>query len=56
MTAITTQDGTWIVRDLATGIVASGRTYPEAVAELRRLIASHTHARAARHTREGLAA
>jgi hypothetical protein len=56
MTAIATHDGVWLVRDHATGIVASGRTYPEAVAELRRLMASHTHACAARHTREGLAA
>jgi hypothetical protein len=55
--SIATHDGTWLVRDHATGIVASGRTYPEAVAELRRLVAaSHTHAYAARHTREGLAA
>jgi hypothetical protein len=56
MSAVLTHDGTWLVRDLTTGIVASGRTYAEACAELRRLTASHTHACAARHTREGLAA
>jgi hypothetical protein len=56
MTAIVTHDGTWLVRDHATGIVASGRSYADAVAELRRLTASHTHACAARYTREGLAA
>lgn len=56
MTAIATHDGVWLVRDPATGVVAPGRTLPEAVAELRRLTASHTHARAARHTREGLSA
>jgi hypothetical protein len=39
MTAIATQDGTWLVRDHATGLVASGRTYADAVAELRRLLA-----------------
>jgi hypothetical protein len=56
MTAIVTHDGVWLVRDPATGIVASGRSYSEARAELRRIKASHTHACAARYTREGLAA
>lgn len=39
MTAIVTHDGVWLVRDPATGIVASGRSYSEAAAELRRLLA-----------------
>lgn len=34
-----TQDGTWIVRDPDTGLIASGRTLDEAFAELRRLVA-----------------
>lgn len=39
MTAIVTHDGTVLVRDPSTGIVASGQNYAEAVAELRRLLA-----------------
>jgi hypothetical protein len=38
MTAIRTQDGTFIVRDPDTGLTASGRTLDEALAELRRLL------------------
>lgn len=38
MTAIATHDGTWLVRDPVTGLVASGRSYAEARAELRRLL------------------
>ncbi|TIQ96693.1 hypothetical protein [Mesorhizobium sp.] len=37
-THITTADGTVIIRDVATGISASGATLSEAYAELRRLI------------------
>jgi hypothetical protein len=33
-----TQDGTWIVRDPFSGLVASGRSLAEAVSELRRLL------------------
>ena len=39
MTSVITQDGTFLVRDAATGITASGRTYAEALSELRRLLA-----------------
>ena len=35
---IITEDGTVLARDPATGIVASGRTLGEAVAELQRLL------------------
>lgn len=38
--SICTTDGTWIARDLATGITATGRTLDDALAELRRLLAS----------------
>lgn len=55
-THIHTHDGTVLARCPRTGVIASGRTLDEAVAELRRLIASHTHAGAARHPREGIAA
>jgi hypothetical protein len=54
--SIRTQDGTVLVRDLVTGQIASGRTLDEAVAELRRLTASHAHTCEARHRREGIAA
>lgn len=37
-THITTADGTVIIRDLETGITASGATLAEAYAELRRLV------------------
>jgi hypothetical protein len=37
-THITTADGTVIVRDVETGVSASGRNLPEAYAELRRLL------------------
>lgn len=36
--SICTTDGTWITRDLATGITATGRTLDYALAELRRLL------------------
>lgn len=39
-TMITTADGTVIVRDLETGITASGRSLAEAYADLRRLLAA----------------
>lgn len=42
---IRTQDGSVIAFDPATGLSASGQTVPEALAELRRLVA-HTRARA----------
>ena len=32
-----THDGNWLARDLLTGLVASGRTEDEAMAELRRI-------------------
>ncbi|MGN6548475.1 MAG: hypothetical protein ACTHJ3_01065 [Pararhizobium sp.] len=35
-----TQDGHWLVRDPLTGMVASGRSLPEATAELRRLLSA----------------
>jgi hypothetical protein len=54
--SIRTQDGTVLARDPLTGLIASGRTLDEAFAELRRLVGSHTHAYAARHPREGIAA
>lgn len=38
LASIRTHDGTVLARDLATGIVASGRSLDEAVAELRRLL------------------
>jgi len=38
MSAVLTHDGVWLVRDITTGVVASGRTYFEACAELRRLL------------------
>lgn len=38
LTSIRTHDGTVLAREPATGIVASGRTLDEAVAELRRLL------------------
>ncbi len=37
LTSIRTHDGTFLARDPITGIVASGRSLDEAVAELRRL-------------------
>jgi DNA-binding transcriptional regulator YdaS (Cro superfamily) len=33
-----TEDGTWIARDPRTNVIASARTLPEAIAELRRLL------------------
>lgn len=38
-THIITADGTVIVRDIGTGITASGPSLPDAYAELRRLLA-----------------
>lgn len=35
---IRTEDGTVLARDPATGIIAAGRTFVEAAAELRRLL------------------
>ncbi|WP_032900891.1 hypothetical protein [Mesorhizobium ciceri] len=37
-THITTADGTVIIRDMETGVTASGPSLPEAYAELRRLL------------------
>ncbi|MGN6772028.1 MAG: transcriptional regulator [Rhizobiaceae bacterium] len=34
-----TEDGTWLARDPRTNVVTAGRTLPEAIAELRRVIA-----------------
>lgn len=39
---ITTQDGHVIARDEATGRTATGRSLPEALAELRRLLSERT--------------
>lgn len=55
-THIRTADGTILARCPLTGIVASGLTLAEALAELRRLTASHAHTCEARHRREGMAA
>lgn len=38
--SICTQDGHWLVRDPLSGVVASGRSLPEATAELRRLLSA----------------
>ncbi len=54
--AIRTADGSVIVHDPTTGLAVSGRSLVEALAELRRLLASHTHARGAPDAREGEAA
>lgn len=42
--SLCTEDGTWIVRDPETGMTASGRTLPEAIAELRRLLGARVAA------------
>lgn len=56
-TYVSTEDGTFIVRDLISGATATARTLAEAQAELRRLtshMAHRTHP-AHTHTREDAA-